>query len=85
MSPGVDLIKLFSSKFAHFFKLDNFISNIYGIFMKRSSLLNRVSKFTPIKFYEIDPWVQISTEVRGLAMFNPSKANNSVPFLEQLF
>ncbi len=40
-----------------FYKLDHFINiiNIHGIFMKRSSLQNRVSKFTPKKFYEIDP------------------------------
>ncbi len=31
------------------------MSNIYGIFMKRSSLQNRVSKFMPKKFYEIHP------------------------------
>jgi hypothetical protein len=39
-------------------KLDHFIniSNIYSIFMNICSLQNRVSKFTPKKFYEIDPW-----------------------------
>ena len=39
-----------------FGKLDHLIniSNIYGIFMKRSSLQNSVSKFTPKKFYKID-------------------------------
>ncbi len=31
------------------------IINIYGTFIKRSSLQNRVSKFTPKMFYEIDP------------------------------
>ncbi len=44
-----------------FCKLDHFIniSNIYGLFMKRSSVQYRVSKFLlecfPTKFYEIDP------------------------------
>jgi hypothetical protein len=40
---------------ALFCKLDHFIkiSNIYGIFIKRSRLQNRVSEFTPKKFYEI--------------------------------
>ncbi len=47
---GVNLLTLLC-------KLDHFIniSNIYGIFMKRYSLQNRVSKFTPKMFYEIDP------------------------------
>ncbi len=38
-------------------KLDHFIKiiNIYGIVLKISSLQNSVSKFTPKKFYEIDP------------------------------
>ncbi len=56
--PGVDLIKLFWSKCTHTFcKLDHCIntSNIYSIVMKRYSLQNRVSKFAPKKFYEIDP------------------------------
>jgi hypothetical protein len=61
LRPGVDLIKLFwSNLLTLLYKLDHFIniSNIYCIFMKRSSLQNRVSKFTPKKFYEIDPWSQ---------------------------
>jgi hypothetical protein len=37
-------------------KLDHFInSNIYDIAVKRSSLQDRVSKFTPKRFYEINP------------------------------
>jgi len=47
--------------------------------MKRSSLLNRVSKFTPKKFYVIDPWVQISTEVRRLLCF--TKVKRTIAFL----
>jgi hypothetical protein len=31
---------------------------MYGIVMKRSSLQNRLIKFMPKKFYEIDPWGQ---------------------------
>ncbi len=57
-TPGVDLIKLLGVNLLTLLcKLDHFIniSNIYGIFMKRSSLQNRLSKFTPKKFYEIDP------------------------------
>jgi hypothetical protein len=57
-APGVDLVKLFYSKFTSTFcKLDHFInlSNIYDILMKSSSLQNRVIKFTAKKFYEIDP------------------------------
>ncbi len=50
------LIKLFWRKFIHTFcKLDHFIKNckICNI-MKRHTLQKRVSKFVPIKFYEID-------------------------------
>ncbi len=56
-SPRVNLIKVFWSKITHTFcKLDHFIniSNICCIGMKRSSLQNRLRKFTPKKFYEID-------------------------------
>ncbi len=50
LTPEVDLIKLFwVHLLALFCKLDHFIniSNISIIFMKRSSLQNRVKKFTP--------------------------------------
>jgi hypothetical protein len=56
--PGVDLIKLFWLNFTYsFWKLDLFIEmqQIYLIFIKWYSLQKRVSKFTPKKFYEIDP------------------------------
>ncbi len=39
------------------------MSNIYGIVAKTSSLQNRVSKFMPKKFYEIDLWTK-----RGLVV-----------------
>jgi len=56
---GVNLLTLFCN-------LDHFInnSNIYLIFMKRSSLQNRVSKFTPKKFYEIIDPINQGTQVR---------------------
>jgi hypothetical protein len=56
--PGVNLIKLFWRKFTHAFcKLDHFKneSNICCIAMKRFSLQQIVSKFTPKEFYEIGP------------------------------
>jgi hypothetical protein len=59
-NPGANLIKLFWSKFFHTFcKLDHFINigNILGIFMKRSSLQNRVSKFMPKSFMRLTPWM----------------------------
>jgi len=55
--PWVDLIKLFGVNLLTLLcKLDHLIniSNICSIGMKRSSLQNRVSKFTPKKFYEIE-------------------------------
>jgi hypothetical protein len=58
--PRVDLIKLFWRKFTYSFcKLDLFIEiqQIQLIFIKWS--LQKVSKFMPKKFYEIDPWVRI--------------------------
>ncbi len=53
--PGVDL-KLFQSKFTNTCKLYHFIniSDMCGIFMKRTSLQNRVCKFTSKRLYEID-------------------------------
>ncbi len=57
LRPGVDLIKLFGVHLLTLLcKLDHFIniSNNISFGMKRSSLQNRVSKFTPKKFYEID-------------------------------
>jgi hypothetical protein len=57
---GVDLTKLFCVQLLTLFcKLDHFINvrNICFIGMKRSSLQYRISKFTPKKFYEIDPWL----------------------------
>ncbi len=60
--PGVDLIKLFTVNLLTLFgKLDHFIniSNIYSIFMKRSSFQNRVSKFTPKKFMRSTPGFQL--------------------------
>jgi len=50
LPPGVDLITLFCN-------LDHFINirNICWIAMKCPNLQKRVSKFTPKKFYEIDP------------------------------
>jgi hypothetical protein len=32
------------------------MTHVYGIALKRSSLQNRVMKFIPKHFYEIDPW-----------------------------
>ncbi len=68
---------LFQSKFTHIFlKLDHFIniSNIYGFFMKRSSLQTRVSKFTPKKFYEFDPWLLEFLSTACPAMYHASFA-----------
>ncbi len=62
---GVDLMKLFWDKFTRtFWKLDLFIDihNIYCIGMKKSSLEKIVSKFTPKKVYEIDPWCSTEAE-----------------------
>jgi hypothetical protein len=58
IQPGVNLIKFFCVNLLTLFcKLDHFITihNIYDIAMKRYSIQNRVRKFTPKKFYEIDP------------------------------
>ncbi len=66
-NSGVDLIKPFWRKFTHTLcKLDHFIniSIICCITMKVSSLQYRVSKFTPKKFYEIDPGLTILSNNR---------------------
>ncbi len=57
-NTGVNLIKLFWCKFAHTFqKAISFQSRkIMVTLLKWSSLQKGVSKFTPKKFYEIDPW-----------------------------
>jgi hypothetical protein len=47
--------------YSHFLcKLDRFIniSNTCCSAMKRPSLQEKVGKFAPKKFYEIDPWIQ---------------------------
>ncbi len=56
LTPGVNLIKLFSVKlFTLFEKLEHFINVtiIIGL-VKRYSFPKRVSKFTPKMFYEIE-------------------------------
>ncbi len=56
-AKGFDLIKPFWPIFTHdFSKLDH-LTNVTIIFYiaKRYSFRNRVSKFIPKKFYEIDP------------------------------
>jgi hypothetical protein len=47
--------------------------NICGIFMKRSSLQNSVSKFTPKKFYEIDPRSDFNHYNIGVRDVSPRK------------
>jgi IS5 family transposase len=58
--PGVDLIKLFWCKLLLLFsKLGYFINKQFCyIAMKGCSLQKRVSKFTPKKCYEINPWTE---------------------------
>jgi hypothetical protein len=56
--PGADLIKLFWRKITHVFcKLDCFTNvAIFFSVMKKFSFQKCLSKFTPIKFYEIGSW-----------------------------
>jgi hypothetical protein len=62
--PGVDLIKLLGVNLLTLLcKLDHFINicNIYGIFMKRSSLQNNFCKFTPKNLLRSTPGLLVAT------------------------
>jgi hypothetical protein len=60
LAPGVNITKLFYEKLVTLFEswIFPYHRKIMVILMKWASLQKRVSKFTPKKFYEIDPSAQ---------------------------